>query len=67
MEGEVFGAFTSYPWRPHGHAYYGSGEAFVWRLTQSRSTPCGVMKKSRYSMRHSRLICIVNNSPGRRR
>jgi hypothetical protein len=44
MEGEVFGAFTSSPWRPHGHDYYGSGEAFVWRLAQSRATSCATVQ-----------------------
>mmetsp|Transcript_3770 Transcript_3770/g.6832 ORF Transcript_3770/g.6832 Transcript_3770/m.6832 type:complete len:524 (-) Transcript_3770:108-1679(-) len=44
MEGEVFGAFTSSPWRPHGHDYYGSGEAFVWRLAQSRATTCATVQ-----------------------
>jgi hypothetical protein len=33
--GEVFGAFTSSPWRNHGN-FYGSCEAFVWRLKHSR-------------------------------
>ena len=39
MEGAVFGSFTSSPWRNSGQ-YYGSGEAFLWRLVQSRHTPC---------------------------
>ena len=40
MEGDVFGAFTSTPWRPHGNMFYGSCEAFVWRLRKSRFTEC---------------------------
>mmetsp|Transcript_22217 Transcript_22217/g.46335 ORF Transcript_22217/g.46335 Transcript_22217/m.46335 type:complete len:167 (-) Transcript_22217:904-1404(-) len=40
MEGDVFGAFVSSPWSPHGQNYFGSGEAFLWRLENSRYTPC---------------------------
>lgn len=39
MEGDVFGSFTSSPWRANA-VFYGTGEAFVWRLRQSRLTPC---------------------------
>jgi len=35
-DGDIFGAFTSTPWRPQGRTYYGSCEAFVWRLKKSR-------------------------------
>ena len=38
--GHVLGAFCSSPWTPRGTTFFGSGEAFVWRLTQSRDTPC---------------------------
>lgn len=32
VDGEVFGSFTSSPWRPHGTDYFGNGEAFLWRV-----------------------------------
>ena len=38
-EGHVFGAFTTSPWRTHP-SFYGGGDAFVWRMRHSRSTPC---------------------------
>lgn len=38
LEGDVFGAFASSPWREQGQQYYGSGEAFLWRLKKSRNT-----------------------------
>lgn len=38
-QGDVFGCFTSSPWRLHT-GYYGSAEAFVWRLKKSRFSPC---------------------------
>jgi hypothetical protein len=34
MDGNVLGSFTSSPWREQGQQYYGSGEAFLWRLEQ---------------------------------
>ena len=40
MDGDVFGAYTSSPWHPHGHEYFGSCEAFVWRMRKSRFTRC---------------------------
>ena len=36
VEGEVFGSFTSSPWRKNWN-YYGSGESFLWRMRRSRS------------------------------
>jgi hypothetical protein len=39
--GEVFGSFTGTPWRTGGK-WFGSGEAFLWRL-----------KKPRYTSRHN--------------
>jgi len=36
VEGEVFGSFTSSPWRKNWN-YYGNGEAFLWRMRRSRS------------------------------
>ena len=36
VEGEVFGSFTSSPWRKNWN-YYGSGEAFLWRMRRTRS------------------------------
>lgn len=38
VNGEVFGAFISSPWRSY-QSYYGSCEAFLWRLNKSRFTP----------------------------
>lgn len=38
-DGHVFGAFTSSPWRT-GPRFYGSGEAFLWRLRKLRSSRC---------------------------
>jgi len=34
LDGDVFGAFTSSPWRNYGSQYYGSGESFLWRRSQ---------------------------------
>lgn len=45
MDGDVFGSFTSSPWRPNGNAYYGSGETFLWRLSRSRYTPCKTVEE----------------------
>ena len=39
----MFGSFTSSLWRPLGPTYYGSGEAFLWRLKQSKYTPCATV------------------------
>lgn len=39
-EGEVFGSFTSSPWRHMGSTYYGSCESFLWRMSKNRLTPC---------------------------
>ena len=45
MDGNVIGSFTSSPWRPQGRTYFGSGEAFLWRLVRSRNTPCENIKE----------------------
>uniref|UniRef100_A0A7R9WES6 Oxidation resistance protein 1 n=1 Tax=Pseudictyota dubia TaxID=2749911 RepID=A0A7R9WES6_9STRA len=37
--GDVFGAYTSSAWRSNW-GYYGSGEAFLWKMRHSRMTPC---------------------------
>ncbi len=37
VKGEVFGAFVSSPWR-HYTSFYGSCEAFLWRVRKSRFT-----------------------------
>jgi len=42
MDGKVFGAFTSSPWREQGQHYYGSGEAFLWRLSNTRDVSTSV-------------------------
>ena len=39
VDGEVFGSFTSQPWRKNWK-YFGNGESFLWRMRQSRKTPC---------------------------
>ena len=36
VDGEVFGSFTSSPWRKNWN-YYGSGESFLWRMRRTRS------------------------------
>lgn len=36
VEGEVFGSFTSTPWRKNWN-YYGSGNSFLWRMRRTRS------------------------------
>jgi hypothetical protein len=38
-KGEVFGSFTSTPWR-NNYGYYGTIPAFVWKLRHSRRTKC---------------------------
>ena len=44
FEGDVLGAFTSSPWRQQGNSYYGTGEAFLWRLRKSRYTACSTIE-----------------------
>jgi hypothetical protein len=44
-QGEVFGSFTSSPWRVHPDKYYGSAEAFLWRLKKSRFTHCASVEE----------------------
>lgn len=39
IDGNVFGSFTSSHWKTHP-VYYGSGEAFLWKMRRSRNTPC---------------------------
>jgi len=38
-DGEVFGSFTSSPWRK-SKSYFGSGESFLWRMREGRKTDC---------------------------
>jgi hypothetical protein len=38
-DGEVFGSFTSQPWRKSWN-YFGTGESFLWRMRQSRNSQC---------------------------
>jgi hypothetical protein len=45
MEGDVFGSFTGTPWRKQ-KGWYGSGEAFLWRLKQSRLASTELSAKS---------------------
>ena len=35
LDGEVFGAFTSQPWRKNWN-YFGTGESFLWRMRRTR-------------------------------
>ena len=44
VEGEVFGSFTSSPWRMNWN-YYGGGESFLWRMRRTRSE-----KDAQYSL-----------------
>jgi len=44
MAGEVFGTFTSMPWRKQ-HGYFGNGEAFLWRLRRNRLEQCDSLEK----------------------
>ena len=36
IQGEVFGSFTSSPWRKNWN-YFGNGESFLWRMRRTRS------------------------------
>jgi hypothetical protein len=45
MEGDVFGSFTATHWRKQKR-FYGSGEAFLWRLKQSRIASTKVSGRS---------------------
>jgi len=38
-DGDVFGSFTSEPWRKSWR-YFGTGESFLWRMRQSRKVAC---------------------------
>lgn len=38
-DGEVFGAFTTEPWRKTW-SYFGGGESFLWKMRSSRKTKC---------------------------
>jgi hypothetical protein len=38
-KGEVFGSFTSNPWR-NGHGFYGGPPAYVWKMRKCRQTKC---------------------------
>uniref|UniRef100_A0A7S3PWU6 Oxidation resistance protein 1 n=1 Tax=Chaetoceros debilis TaxID=122233 RepID=A0A7S3PWU6_9STRA len=38
-DGEVFGSFSSSPWRK-SKTYFGSGEAFLWKMKNDRKTLC---------------------------
>lgn len=44
-QGEVFGSFTSSPWRVKPSGFYGSAEAFVWKLKKSRFTRCASIEE----------------------
>lgn len=39
VDGEVFGSFTSSPWRK-STSFFGSGEAFLWRMRSDRKMVC---------------------------
>ena len=44
VDGDVFGGFVSSPWRNHND-FYGSCEAFLWRLKSSKFVPCSSMEE----------------------
>ena len=46
-DGEVFGSFTGTPWRT-GTRWFGTGEAFLWRLKKSRLTSAKNAKRSNF-------------------
>jgi hypothetical protein len=52
--GEVFGSFTSHPWRSNGNNYYGSCDAFVWNLRRKRDQDDG-LSLDEYIFRESTL------------
>ena len=39
-DGNVFGSYTSQPWRLSSRGYYGTADSFVWRMRRSRNEPC---------------------------
>ena len=39
VDGEVFGAFTTAPWRKNWN-YYGGGESFLWKMRRNRLVKC---------------------------
>jgi hypothetical protein len=39
-DGFVFGSFTSQPWRLFSKGFYGTTEAFIWRMRRSRAETC---------------------------
>jgi hypothetical protein len=39
MDGEVFGAFTTEPWRKNGNTFGGS-DSFLWKMRHSRKVKC---------------------------
>jgi len=45
FDGDVFGSFTSSPWRPNGRSFYGNGETFLWKLKKSRYTHCDTVEQ----------------------
>lgn len=68
-EGEVFGTFTSTPWRSNGNNYYGSCEAFVWMLRKPRRNTNGEESCSsldEYILRESSLEVFPWNHKGNR-
>ena len=62
--GEVFGSFTSSPWRPNGNSYYGSCEAFVWQLRKTRQDSCNSLDE--YILRESSLEVFQWSHKGNR-
>lgn len=63
VQGEVFGCFTSSPWRINGTTYYGSCEAFVWNLRKKRqSEDCRSLDE--YILRESSLEAYQWNAKG---
>jgi len=67
MEGDIFGAFTSSPWRINGsRGYFGSCEAFVWRIPESKSLSLtAAQEKSSIKIEEDQSIIQVFNWSGK--
>lgn len=58
--GEVFGCFTGSPWRM-GSTWYGSRDAFLWRLKENRYTSPKNAKKSNFERQMELYHCTEND------
>jgi len=59
--GEVFGCFTASPWRM-GSTWYGSKEAFLWRLKDKRYTSPKNARKSNFERQMELYHCTDNDN-----